>query len=59
MIFTTTKIHGAKRLLELPSAFISVLTTQAKQEGEGKMALPGSSLLTAMEIVALIHLIAS
>lgn len=59
MIFMTTKIHSAKRLPELPSAFISILTTKAKQESEGKMALPGSSLLTVKEIVALIHLIAS
>lgn len=35
MIFMTTKIHSAKRLLELLTAFISFLTTKVKQENEG------------------------
>lgn len=41
--FLTTKIHSAKRLLELLIAFISFLTTKVKQGNEGKIILPGFS----------------
>lgn len=52
----TTKIHSAKRLL---ITFISFLTTKVKHENEGKIILPGFSLLTVKEIAALMHLIIS
>lgn len=59
MIFMTTKICYVKRLLELLIAFISFLTTKMKQETEGKIILPGFSLLMVKEVVALMHLITS
>lgn len=43
-----------------PDCFIAFLTSErVKQENEGKIILPGFSLLMVKEIVALMHLITS